>query len=76
VRVFFFFVNIWTGIHASGFIHSVTAKRYENDLSDYEKAVSGGEPAREPVYKDLRASDLHSLSELEEQRRKRREEYV
>ena len=57
-------------------LERVSAKRYENDLSDYEKAVSGGEPAREPVYKDLRASDLHSLSELEEQRRKRREEYV
>jgi hypothetical protein len=57
-------------------LERVSAKRYENDLSDYEKAVYGGEPAREPVYKDLRASDLHSLSELEEQRRKRREEYV
>lgn len=57
-------------------LERVSAKRYENDLSDYEKAVSGGEPAREPVYRDLRASDLHSLSELEEQRRKRREEYV
>ena len=50
---------------------AVSKKRYADSMKIYEEALAGNESIEKPENKDLQKSDLHSLSELEEERRKR-----